>query len=285
MLASTVLVAVGVTSAFGVVGSSGHRGAPAPRPKPGAISDTQAKALALNQQPDLDATYHPVAACRLITTATHIGYLVSGHPRAFKVAGTTGFATQGGKSTGCGIPAGATAISANVTTTKSSAQGYLSAYPTGGTASSSRFLTYQVSRTVTATPVLPLSTTSGLPLTLRAWTGKTQVIVDVTGYYQPPIEGLIYTGSTATPTSDGYVYSGSPRLLSVTWVALGIADVTVDRDVTYCTPVANAYYGDFYYANAKAFNGNKIRVYSWSIDPTTHATAFVNNYVYLTVLC
>ena len=122
-------------------------------------------------------------------------------------------------------------------------------------------------RTVTATPVLRLSTTSGSPLTLRAWTGKTQVVVDVTGYYQPPIEGLIYTGSTATPTSDGYVYSGSPRLLSVTWVALGIADVTVDRDVTYCTPVANAYYGDFYYANAKAFNGNQVRVYSWSHRP------------------
>jgi hypothetical protein len=239
---------------------------------------------ALNQQPQLEDQFVPITPCRIVDTRAGGGALAAGTIRDFYVGGTVGFAPQGGKSGGCGIPIGATSIAAVLTAVTPSHAGFLRAWPQSSPEPAATILNYS---TVTSGTGATLSIkANGAPaLRVHNYAGATQLVIDVTGYYADPIEGLIYTGSTSTPASDGYVYSGSPRLLSVTWIATGIADVKVDRDVTYCTPVANAYYGDFYYANAKAFNGNLVRVYSWSIDPTTHATAYVNNYVYLTVHC
>ena len=227
----------------------------------------------------------PITPCRIVDTQLGGGRFAANTTRNFLVSGTAGFPAQGGKSRRLRHPSvrgrhrrlddrqhsDRPRIHAGIPRRHRRTDGHGPHLPRRPRQHSGATLTIKPN----ASPALTITNHSG----------NTDLVIDVTGYYIPPIEGLIYTGSTATPTSDGYVYSGTPRLLSVTWLSLGIADVTIDRDVTYCTPIANAYYGDFYYANAKAFNGNKIRVYSWSIDPTTHATAFVNNYVYLTVLC
>jgi hypothetical protein len=239
----------------------------------------------MNQQSALEDSFVPITPCRIVDTRLAGGRFASGTTRNYRVSGTTGFVGQGGKSGGCGIPANADAIAASMTANAPTVGGYMRAYPIGTAEPTATFLTYVVGPGTIAGGTLSITPDAAPALSVTNHAGRADLVIDVTGYYVPPIEGLIYTGSTATPASDGYVYSGSPRLLSVTWLSVGTADVTVDRDVTYCTPVANAYYGDFYYANAKAFNGNKVRVYSWSIDPTTHDTAFVNNYVYLTVLC
>ncbi|MCU1454228.1 MAG: hypothetical protein JWN46_2374 [Acidimicrobiales bacterium] len=53
--------------------------------------------------------------------------------------------------------------------------------------------------------------------------------------------------------------------------------------MTSATPMATHVTDN--YANAKAFNGHKVRVYSWYLDNTTHLATAVNNYVYLTVSC
>jgi hypothetical protein len=261
-------------------------GGPPPGAAPGQASPAAAATpLALNQQSPLEDQFVPITPCRIVNTQLGGGRFAANTTRNFVVSGTAGFPAQGGKSGGCGIPAYADAIAASMTANTPTVRGYMRAYPAGTAEPTATVLTYLVGPGNISGATLTIKPNASPALTITNHSGNTDLVIDVTGYYIPPIEGLIYTGSTATPTSDGYVYSGTPRLLSVTWLSLGIADVTIDRDVTYCTPIANAYYGDFYYANAKAFNGNKIRVYSWSIDPTTHATAFVNNYVYLTVLC
>ena len=231
--------------------------------------------LALNQQPSLEDHFVPITPCRIADTATAGGNIAAGATRDFQVTGTASLHSQGGSTTGCGIPSNATAVTVYLTGIGTGGTGLLRVWPTGRSTQSVVALRFPASPDYnTGEAVLTLG---GGKVTVLAYGHATRVVIDAAGYYVAPIEGLIYTGSTATPTSDGYVYSGSPRLLSVTWLSVGIADVTIDRDVTYCTPIANAYYGDFYYANAKAFNGNKIRVYSWSIDPTTHATAFQSN--------
>ncbi len=54
-------------------------------------------------------------------------------PRSFMAAGTGSLAAQGGNSAGCGIPAAAVAIQANVVAVGSAGSGFLKVYPTNGT--------------------------------------------------------------------------------------------------------------------------------------------------------
>jgi hypothetical protein len=37
------------------------------------------------------------------------------------------------------------------------------------------------------------------------------------------------------------------------------------------------------YANGYAFSANKVHVYTWYIDSTTHNSVYANNYAYLTI--
>jgi hypothetical protein len=54
-----------------------------------------------------DLVYTPVVPCRVFDTrSASAGILVGGTQRNFVVAGTTGFAAQGGNSVGCGVPLG-----------------------------------------------------------------------------------------------------------------------------------------------------------------------------------
>ena len=235
-----------------------------------------------------ELTFVAIAPCRIAnttraTTQTRIGVNAT---RNFTVRGTFGFAPQGGKSGGCGIPASASAIAATVNTINGAVQtqyptGYLLGFPTGGAVPTANFMAYRNGAT-SSNPTLTLRATGEPSLSIKSLAGSVALAIDVTGYYTQPIEGLIYTGSS---TASGYVYSGSPRLLSVTWIATGVADVTVDRDVSYCTPVAGAYTGTTYFADARGFSGNKVRVYTWYVDSSSHLPVLTNNYVYLTISC
>jgi hypothetical protein len=283
-----LLVAIGAGGGSAFAGGGGSAG-PKPQSPPAPVVGADGKAApskdgALNLASNASTEFHPVTACRIVSTKGHGGAFGATTTRSYFVVANLSFKPQGGHAGGCGIPVGATQIVARLTAANPTKSGTFTAYPTGASVALGT-LPYTAGRSAATEATLNLASGAGKVLTVSNRGGVSNLTVDVVGYYRPVMEGLIYTGSTATPTSDGYVYSGSPAILSVTWVSLGIADVTMDRDVTFCTPTATAYYGDFYYANAKAFNGNQIRVYSWSIDPTTHDTAFVNNYVYLTVTC
>lgn len=100
----------------------------------------------------------------------------------------------------------------------------------------------------------------------------------MTGYFSPPIEALISTSGTS-------MYSGSPRVLSSSQPTTGTYVVTLDTDVTYCSPVATPYYYTNYYASVQGFTGNQVTIRVWTLDSTTHLPVPVNDYVYLTVTC
>lgn len=288
---ATTLAATACALAIGLVSSASAAPPAPPGPQPGASAhsagaDGIIKPLALSQG-HLENSYVPIAPCRIADTSVIHAPLQANATRNFNVRGSFGFAPQGGLSGGCGIPTTATSVNATVNALKSTPNrphpGYLLGYPTGGAVPTANFMAFIVGGN-SSNPTFTLRTSGEPSLTIKSLGGITDVAIDIFGYYVPPIEGLIYTGDNNTPGS-GFVYSGSPRILSVTWIQTGIADVTMDRDVSYCTPVAGGYYDLSYSANARAFNGNKIRVFSLYTDLTTHATTRINYYVYLAVFC
>jgi hypothetical protein len=272
-----LMVGVGAASA------QPHLRAPDRAPAPRAVSPA---ALLAAQHAAGHATseFHPVKLCRIVSTKGHGGPISKSGGRSFHAAGKNGFSGQGGHGSGCGIPVGATQVLARITAVKPHKSGVIAAFATGAFTHLGA-LYYQAHTTTSTEATVGIASGNGKSLAVHNG-GKSPVnlTIDVVGYYQPPMHGLIWTGSTTTPGS-GFQYSGSPSIVSVTWVSVGVADVTFDRDVSYCTPIAGAYYDSTYYANARGFDGHTVRVYSWRFDSATQQMVEVNNYVYLTVIC
>lgn len=229
--------------------------------------------------PRLESVYVPIRPCRIADTrASSAGTMRHSTTRPFYVRGTTGFAGQGGTSTGCGIPAGATGVTVNTTVTNVTGSGFMTNFPTGTAQPLSNFVFYNRNVTQTSNPTFALAP-AGTEPSVQVRTsggGDADLVIDVTGYYLPQIEALV------TPT--GSIYAGSPRVLSGTHTATGVVTVHVDSDVTYCTPVAHPYYADEY-ATAEALTGSDVTVRVWNLDSSTHAETPVDDYFYLTVTC
>jgi hypothetical protein len=223
-----------------------------------------------------DSVFVPIKACRIVNTSNTGGKIGKGRTRGFYVVGSTGFSGQGGASAGCGIPSTATAISARVTAFHATKKGGLTAYPTdvpsGGT-----ILYYPKAAYVSTGATLALASGTGKVLTVKNSGGPTQLAIDVAGYYDEQIEGMI--------TPAGTVYSGSSHILSATLVTTGVYRVTLDRDVTNCTPMVDTYSGKGVYGSAYAFAGTSVYVNTWYINGTSHLEVGNNYYFYLTVNC
>lgn len=153
------------------------------------------------------ARFVALAPSRIVDTRVGLGVgsaLVAGSPATFQVAG------QGG------VPAGALAITGNVTVTAASARAYV-ALTTTATASPS-----------TSTINLPTNDTRANNVTVRLGTGGTlgavlmsgttgstaQLIVDVTGYYVAGSTGAMYIPLTPTRIVDTRRGLGLPSALA-----------------------------------------------------------------------
>ncbi len=278
--ATTVIVAA-TAVALGLSSASATTPTPAPVPPPAAPGHPSAGKTfdpATYRSARTESIFVAVTPCRVADTRKAGGALATLAIRNFYVRGTSHFLAQGGTSGGCGIPAGATAVATNVTVV-ASGSGYLSGYPYGTGEPNTNFVTYQGGHNITANPVLPLAYLLSPDLNVRNHgTSSAQVIIDVTGYYAPQIQGFVETAT-------GKLYSGSTRLLSVTRAQLGVFEVKVDSDVAFCTPAVTTYIGPGSYANAYAFNGNTITVSTWHLSATGTPVAFDAAYFYLTVTC
>jgi hypothetical protein len=223
-----------------------------------------------------DSVFVPIKACRIVYTQGHGGKIANGGTRSFYVVGSTGFPGQGGASTGCGIPSTATAISARLNAFGGPASGHLTVYPTGA-ATNLPILFYPKATYASTAATLALADGTGTVLTVKNTGGPTQLSIDVYGYYDEQIEGMI--------TPSGAVYSGSNHIVSATLISTGIYRVTLDRDVSYCTPTVDTYSGKGVYGSAYAFAGTSVYVYTWYISGSTHLEVSNSYYFYLTVNC
>lgn len=277
---TTALFAAGGLLLVGLTAASASNSNKAPDlSKLASASAAKAASAALlgNLPASTETLFVPITPCRIADTRIAGGAIGNGNTRAFYVRGTTGFSTQGGKVGGCGVPASATGVTANVTIPSvSSGGGYMTGWPYGATKPASNFVTYPTAQTVTVNPTFTLTPGGSDPsLAIYNHGHSAYVVIDVTGYYVPQLAGMV---------SAGGVYNNSGRIVSSTHVGTGIYKVTWDSDVTYCTPVVTAYSGQNVYASAYDFNGTSTYIYTWYLDGSNTPTAF-DTYVYVAVHC
>lgn len=269
-----VPVSTAVTSAStapaAVAATTTQSGAPAPpagdAPNSPDALGVEAKDLAGLQPAAMEDVYTPINTCRIVNTSVAGGKFANNETRSFKVRGTSSLAAQGGSAGGCAIPNSATSLTVVVTTLDSTTGGRLIGYPTG-TPSVYRFASYIKGEGAAAAILKIAPSTSASPLTIKNIGGSTHVVIDVTGYYAPQIHAMI--------AYNGPVYSGSPRVLLSERLGTGSYRVTVDRDVTNCTPISSIHGGPFFasayisggyvYANTYDAAGAAVDLY-WTLD-------------------
>jgi len=176
---------------------------------------------------------------RVANTALAGGKIGKDKYRAFAVRGTSGFPGQGGKSGGCGIPESAVAVAASFTASGETATGRLTAYAYGAAAPTTTVLSYSKGVNITSSATVKFAS-AGVTPHLRVFNraASTHLVVDVTGYFVPQIHAVIYP--------EGAVYGGSKRVLSATRLSAGSYRVTIDRDLTGCTPVVSVHGGPYF---------------------------------------
>lgn len=202
----------------------------------GPTTQTAAQLRGLLAAPaNLESVYVPLSNCRLVNTGVAGGRIPAGSTRNFQVTGTAGFPGQGGTSGGCGVPTDATAVSARLTGTGVLSNGAFVAFPTG-TPTGQGTLYY--AKGLNLTTGLNLQIGTGGKSSIKNVGGSAFTIIDVNGYWVPQIHAVL--------SPSGGIYAGSPRVLSSTNPSPGHYTVTVDRDLTGCTPIASVYGGPYY---------------------------------------
>ena len=270
------IAGIGVVIGLLVLGVNAASAGPLPNPGP-SPSDVGA-AAAPSFQPEFESVYVPITPCRIVDTRSGTGAgatpISNLQIRSYYVGGTFGFAPQGGKSGGCGIPNGAVAISATLTAVAPSHGGFLRAWPNGQTEPGATVLNYGSTSTGTGATVT-INPTTNFALRVRNYGGPTELVIDVSGYYAKPLAGFI--------SPSGAPYAGSSRIVAATRITdPGVYEVTFDRDIRYCASVADPYYYN-YYASTDSYgaaSNNTLRVRLWNA-----AGAAVNGYFSVIVSC
>jgi hypothetical protein len=125
--------------------------------------------------------YTPTTPTRILDSRTGAGWLgrlVDGSPRALPVAGTHG------------IPATATAVVFNLTSTQSSANTFLTAWPTGQAAPTVSNLNVAAGQTIANLTTVKLGQDG--KVSFATATGSTDVIADLVGWYEPGTGSLFH---------------------------------------------------------------------------------------------
>ena len=247
-----------IAAAIGATTASGDVNAPANDP-PGLVGPGP-RLLNTSKSP---SSYLDVAPCRIADTRA-TSALRPGASRTFVVAGTTGFTSQGGRSGGCAIPSSATSVTATITAVDSTGNGYLRAWAAGTREPNATALNFSPWINVSVGATLPLSAAG---ITVKAFGGSTDLVVDVTGYHLPPIFLVSY--ANATPVS-------SSRIVSYTNTGPGAYTVRIDTPVSLCAIQATSFGANFAAAYADV---NRIFV------ETRSSGTKVNAYFQLTVTC
>jgi hypothetical protein len=121
----------------------------------------------------VDAGYFPVTPCRVVDTRGANGpALIPGADRRFVVAGL------------CGIPAGARAVSINLTVTQPTVAGHLRVYPGGEPLPSASSLNYSAAQTRANNTIMKLGPVGELTVRCQQGTGSAHFVLDVNGYFE-----------------------------------------------------------------------------------------------------
>ena len=221
------------------------------------------------------ATFHPITPCRILDTRIMGGPLAPDAVRTYSVTGTSGFMPQGGKNGGCGIPTGASAIAASLTAPTPAHLGAIRAWPNGQAEPTATVLAYSAGITASTGATLAISATGPRELRIKNYRGPTNLFVDVTGYYDVQISGAISSGGT--------IGAGAVGIVSVVHNSNGVYQVTVDRDISNCSPFVTTDYV-YAYATTGNLNGTVVSVGTWTLSSGA-AVSPTNTDFFLTIVC
>jgi hypothetical protein len=205
---------------------------------------------AINPNLDLENKYVSVTPCRLLDTRAAGGKLndVANGARAFDVYGTN-LSAQGGSATGCDIPNDAVAITVNASATDAEGNGFLRGAaqngffilnPDPGTSNTfpnATMLNYTSGFNITSGTTIPICTETSFlfacsgdkELRIRAFLNRTHAVVDVVGYFVPPVFAVV----DGDPAGDPNVIR-SNGVSSVTHTSLGDWAVNTTKDLRGC---------------------------------------------------
>jgi hypothetical protein len=255
-----VLIVLGVAAT--VVGIGSASASPASNnlftatPAPAAA----APAAAIDPQLSPETVYTAVKPCRVADTRAGGGILGTNVTRSFYVAGTFGFAPQGGTSGGCGVPIGATSVTVTIAAVGPRGAGNLIAWAAGGAQPNASVLNYFAEFAVSSGATVPLAATSSPQLSVRNTGPAVHVVLDVTGYYRPQIQALI--------GGDGSIQAGTGRIVSTSHAGTGFYYLTLDRPARQCSPSAVTYnFG--HYASvglSSSSTPNVVSVSTWNVN-------------------
>lgn len=178
-----------------------------------------------------DGNYRAITPCRVIDTrSTSAGALKANTSRPFFMIDKGGFTSQGGDSSDCGVPDTATAVHVNVTSAGATGNGNIRVYPFGEAAPLASLVNFRTGVPVANAATIALCRNSDGTLCDKdvrfLSTVQTDLVVDVMGYYEPPM--------VAQVNGDGSVYGNSMRLVSVGYMGAGQYEVLWDTDVSAC---------------------------------------------------
>jgi len=171
------------------------------------IGPGPASAASNSVTPLAGATYHALTPSRILDSRDHIGGLgiFSSH-----VAQTFAVTGHGG------VPAGATAVTGNLTVTQQTSGGFLYIGPVAANNPTSSTLNFPLGDDRANAVTVALSGTGTLSVTYAASTlGPTaQVIFDVTGYFTPDASGATYHALTPSRILDSRDHTGGLGIFS-----------------------------------------------------------------------
>jgi hypothetical protein len=229
-------LAVSGVVAAATVAAAGAVSAASPLPKLAVPTAAPAAAPSLLGQPD--TVFVSLPACRLVNTHKARGKIRKHSPRNFTVVGNGNLADQGGNHAGCGVPAGATAVSLRLTAINVSKSGQFNAFPRGTSSGlGTLFFTKKRISTTGVTQQITPGFDKGLTVSSS---GNANLTIDVNGYYAPRI--------AANVSSNGVLGNHSSQVLTAARGSgnpTGVYVVTFNQDVTGCvaqvTPATTGY--------------------------------------------
>jgi hypothetical protein len=181
------------------------------------------------------STYVPVPPTRILDSRTSglgfTGPVTSAQPRSLQITGLGGASN---------VPASATAVVMNVTATDSTAESYLTVYPTGTTKPNASNLNFGAGQVVANLVTVKLGT--GGKVDIATAVGSTNVVADVVGYYD---DGTAASGNGFVPVEPRRLHDsrepepGTPLTAdSAKTLELRTLDDTEDEDLIPSTAQA-----------------------------------------------
>ena len=216
--------------------------------------------IVLPTEPPAEAVLTPIVPCRAVDTRQGGGRMANGTTRSFLLEGNGSLTSQGGAAAGCGIPSSATALAAVISAVNPTSQGYLKAYPFGATTPASSVIDYSRTITTSSGVTVAITPNTARGLTVFNFGGPTDVLIDITGYYQPQIRAYI--------SPDGYILGGDA--VSVTHgFNTGVYKVYFDQALDGCTAVVTPSHEGYFASTTSASDYVYVEIWQLSGGSTT----------------